>query len=366
MPLFAQKIKFYGKFVIEKGNMDLAVIHMEKNGVSVRTIKPNGQKFDFLCEPDAEYVFKFEKPGYITKKIAISTKSIPQERLEEGFDPYKFEVYLFPQVDGVNTVVFNQPVGRIMYKQDLDDIGFDTDYTKSIEAMMKDFEAEYKAAEKEAPPKPEAIVQTNAPVPAVVQNVSPKTTQIPAPPLMPEPTKQAVQENKLIANTNPIQSPTQSVSIVPVLEESLKKSISPQVEEEKPKKASGSLADDYKKFSTGSEESEKRKAIIMAEDEDRRRRMLAAMSEDEVRRNAVAARIEEDKRNQYPKRPVIQWQRTENYIKEARRDISEIVLSGDGYTITFRKIQYEFGQIYYFKNDRSISKWMYENAFANN
>ena len=60
MPVNAQKIKFLGRFVIEKGNMDKAVIHITKNGNPVRTINPQGQKFEFDCEANAEYIFSFE------------------------------------------------------------------------------------------------------------------------------------------------------------------------------------------------------------------------------------------------------------------------------------------------------------------
>ena len=337
--LFAQKIRFFGKFVVEKGDMDKAVIHITKNGSPVRTITPQGQKFEFDCEVNSEYIFSFEKPGYITKRISINTYVI-EDRMNEGFDPFRFNVYLFPQLEGVNTVMFNQPVGKIMYKEDLDDIGYDTDYTKSIEAQMKEFEAQYKAKEQEVPaqppPNPTAQVPSNPiqPAPAVVQQNVPS----PLPPQMeasPKPEKTVVKP-----------------SMAPATDVDPKKAFSPSFE------------NDYKKYSTGSEDAEKRKALLAAEDQARRDRELAAMSEDEKRRNRIAATIEEIKRNQYPKPPQPSYQRTENYIKEPKREIMEIILSGETVSIVYRKVKCDFGGEFYFKNNSSISKWVFENAFS--
>lgn len=336
---FGQKARFYGKFIVEKGNMEKAVIYITKNGQTVKTIYPDGQKFEFDCELNADYIFSFEKPGYITKKIAINT-FVSDDRKDEGFDPYRFFVYLFPQIEGVNTVIFNQPVGKIMYKDEEDDFGFDTDYTKSIEAQMKDFEADYKNKEKEleANPPPTATAQADptpvnpAPATAVSNSV------VPIPPQPEESPKPVISKAKPVIN--------------PALEDDSKKSFSP------------TMAEDYKKFSVGTEDLEKRKLLLAAEDQARRERELAAMSEDEKRRNRVAATIEEMKRNQYPKPPEPSYRRTENYIKEARREILEIILTGESVSIVYRRVKCDFGGEYYFRNNISISKWMFDNAFS--
>ncbi len=348
---WGQKIKFFGKFVIEKGDMDKAVIYIEKNGKPVKTLYPNGQKFEFECDINADYLFKFEKPGYITKKISINS-TVAQDRAEEGFDPYKFNVYLFPQVEGVNTVIFNQPVGKIMYKSDLDDIGFDTDYTKSIEAEMKEFEAAYKEKEKEAivPPQPMPVAVAEPKPPAGQPKTIPQTQGGPLQP-------------KQEFETQPKQSPP-PVALAPVIEEDKSKKIAPVTEQEKPKKVAPVMDQDFKKYSTGSEEAERRKALLAAEDDERRRKMLAVMSGDEVRRNDIAGRIELEKRMQYPQPKIPSYTRTENTIKESRREITEIILTSQFTITTYRKVQCDFGGIYYFRNEMSISKWMFDNAFS--
>ena len=74
-------------------------------------------------------------------KIAFNTK-VPDLRQAQGFYPFNFEVVLFPQYEGVNIVVFNQPVGKIFFDRLLDDFGYDTDYTKQIQSELKKAEDE--------------------------------------------------------------------------------------------------------------------------------------------------------------------------------------------------------------------------------
>ena len=339
MSLNAQKIKFLGRFVIEKGNMDKAVIHITKNGNPVRTISPQGQKFEFDCEANAEYIFSFEKPDYITKRISINT-FVAEDRLAEGFEPFKFNVYLFPQLEGVNTVVFNQPVGKIMYKQDLDDIGYDSDYTKSIEAQMKEFDLQYKAKEQEVLAQPPSQPPTTSPSNPIQPSMTSDQQVVPS--ALPTDKKQSSQ----------LKTAASAAEITPDQEMNAKNTLNPSLDKE------------YKNYSTGSEDAERRKAILAGEDQLRRNRELAAMSEDEKRRNRIAASIEEMKRNQYPKPALPAYSRSINIIKEPRREIFEVVFSTDGSSLVFRKVTCSFGGEFYFKNNVSISKWIFETAVS--
>ena len=139
MLLFASSLSGFGqeglemtvKFKVDKGSLEGAKIIITKNSKPYKTLTPNRQRIVLDLKFGFEYLFTFIKPGYITKRIAISTKA-PAKRMEDGFLPYAFNITLFKQYDGVNTVVFNQPVGIIRYDPEADDFDYDTDYTKSI------------------------------------------------------------------------------------------------------------------------------------------------------------------------------------------------------------------------------------------
>jgi len=140
------KIKY--NFIIDGGNRDGSKISIERDGQKWRTRDGDDGKNYIDLDYQHEYIFSFSKQGYVTKKIYVSTK-VPQSIIKDGFDPYAFDITIFKQVEGVNIVVFNQPVARIIYNEDLDDFGFDTDYTKSVLAGIQDAEKELKKKTKE-------------------------------------------------------------------------------------------------------------------------------------------------------------------------------------------------------------------------
>jgi hypothetical protein len=105
-------------------------------------------KLDLDLKLDNDYIISFSKPGYITKKMAINTNA-PADRAAQGFYPYDFVMNLFPQYEGVNIVIFNQPVGKVFYNRLIDDFDYDTDYTKQIQSALKAADEEVKKKQAE-------------------------------------------------------------------------------------------------------------------------------------------------------------------------------------------------------------------------
>ncbi len=131
------------KLKIDDGNVDNASIVIQKNGTVVKTLT-DLRKAKLELDFNTDYLITFSKPGYISKKISFSTK-VPAERLKEGFDPFPFICELFKQYDGVNTVIFNQPVGKIGFSTKVDEFDYDVDYTKSIQSALAVVEKEIAA-----------------------------------------------------------------------------------------------------------------------------------------------------------------------------------------------------------------------------
>lgn len=150
-------------FIINGGNRDGSRVTIERDGQKWRARDGDDGKNNIELEYQHDYVFSFSKQGYVTKKIFISTK-VPKSVLKDGFDPYSFDITIFKQMEGVNIVVFNQPVAKVVYKEDIDDFGFDTDYTKSVLSGIQDAEKELKqkAKEEKANPKPVNVNTTPA------------------------------------------------------------------------------------------------------------------------------------------------------------------------------------------------------------
>lgn len=157
-------------FEVVNGDFKNATVYMRKGDVTVATFK-GASSMRIRMEYNSEYRLDFTKPGYITKSIKVDTH-VSEDRRKIGFDPYKIGVRLFKQYEGVNIVVYNQPVAFIRFLPEMDEFGYDTDYTKSILSELKETEKilERKAREeREAEKLAELNKKTVKPVPVVVK-----------------------------------------------------------------------------------------------------------------------------------------------------------------------------------------------------
>jgi hypothetical protein len=117
-------------FTIENGTYDLSFLVVKKNGVALFT-KTGEKNMKLKLEYGNEYLLCFGKEGYITKQILFNT-SLPEGIDTTALEPYKIGVRIFKQYEGVNIVIYNQPVGFIHFIPEDEGFGYDTDYTKSI------------------------------------------------------------------------------------------------------------------------------------------------------------------------------------------------------------------------------------------
>ena len=137
-----------GKLKVEGGGLDGCHLVVYKEGVKHRTLSTDLNRFSLELDLNSNYVLSFEKNGFVTKKLSFNTK-VPTGTAPAGFTPFEFVVSLFKQYDGMNTVVFNQPVGMIRYDEKLADFDYDTDYTKSIQSALNEAQAAVEAKQKE-------------------------------------------------------------------------------------------------------------------------------------------------------------------------------------------------------------------------
>jgi hypothetical protein len=196
--------KIYGKYMVNGGSVFGAKIKIEKNGVQVKLLEQDKSKFEFPLEYDCDYVFSFMKDGYVTKKVQVSTK-VPKEKQTLEFESFKFDVEIFKQYEGVNTVIYNQPVGKIRFNDVLNEFDYDTDYTKSIQSEIAKADEALKEKAKEELKQAAVIVKTEPQVTqannsggvdlskALGEGVKPKTEQkgnaVPKSNSLPMPTK---------------------------------------------------------------------------------------------------------------------------------------------------------------------------------
>lgn len=134
--------------MVNEGSLKAGKIKVEKNGKQVQLLDVNKARFEFPLEYDCTYIFSFIHNGYITKKVEVVT-NVPKEKQSLEFEPFKFDVEIFKQYAGVNTVIYNQPVGKIKFNDVLNEFDYDTDYTKSIQSELARVEEELREKAKE-------------------------------------------------------------------------------------------------------------------------------------------------------------------------------------------------------------------------
>lgn len=146
----------FGKLKVEWGNLDSTRIRLYRDGKLIDTYHPskNG-KFEFQLVLNYDYMFWFEKKGYVTKKVSFNTLVPTAVTSDPEFIPFPdfdFYVTLFKSYPEVDTMFFQNPVGKIRYSADINDFDWDKDYTlqiiKRMEEIEKNIKEKHERAEK--------------------------------------------------------------------------------------------------------------------------------------------------------------------------------------------------------------------------
>ncbi len=280
------KLEVPVKIKINEGGLDSAEVILIKNGGTPRRL-PVSTKLSLKLDMNASYVIKFSKPGYITKSIEINT-TVPDNRINDGFDPYPFDIKLFKQFDGVNIVVFDQPVAKIGFSNEIDDFDYNVDYTKSILSDVTIAEKQLEQKQKEELQKPKTVpAQTTATQPtggtAAADAAKAKAEADAAKAAEAERQKQLAAEEAAKRQQGKAEEDKQKLA-AKAAEEEKKKQLA--AAEEARKKQAGLAAEEQKRQATAAGEEEKRKLAEKRADDERR--LLANKASDEAAKKAKA------------------------------------------------------------------------------
>ena len=94
-------------------------------------------KFDFTLPLGYSYDLKFSKADYVTKIIRVDTRNIPAEDRAGGF-LMEFEASLFKYVDGFNTDILKEPMGKAGFDSQTNYVTFDFEYTNQMNKKIED------------------------------------------------------------------------------------------------------------------------------------------------------------------------------------------------------------------------------------
>jgi serine phosphatase RsbU (regulator of sigma subunit) len=152
--------------VTEKGHQLMgSVVSLFADSTLKQKITSDSGEFDFILNPDTDYMLTFTKPGYITKCISFSTKNVPAARAKQGFSPYDIEISIYPKIDGVDVnPLLQAPLAMVRYDANMDgggDFAYDEKYMKSIRPFLSILDYEMKQAVSRAKKDKEDALKTD-------------------------------------------------------------------------------------------------------------------------------------------------------------------------------------------------------------
>ncbi len=313
---------------IENGNYESSSVIVKKNGATVFSV-PGQKNLKLKLEFNSDYILSFTKNGYITKLIHINT-TMPEARIKAVVDPYKIGVRLFKQYEGVNIVVYNQPVAFIKYLTNEDELGYDVDYTKSILSVLQKTEDELEAKAKEERDLQKRTEQET-------KEIKTRTTQLA---VINKPENEQ-SSNPTKDNINTSNQP--NVEVATISNQNLKEPASfSSGAEDKPSIIPSEGSDVMKKSLIPSVGIDALKSIRPAIGEEKLKASLAPNAGQDDYKLPVSGRVLTEKKV--------------NFSLEKNRTITTVEIKEGNKITTFRKVVYNWGGKFYFKlPDVSIS-----------
>ena len=291
----------YGGLKIEDGSKKGSHVIVYKDGAKVQTIDAS-RKFEFELKLDHKYTIEFVKEGYITKKISLDTNA-PEDRKEFRFEPLAFNVQLFPQFDDINTVIFNQPVGKYAYDPEMEDFYYDTDYTKSIQSALAEVERKIIEKQKEKKKAEEEEVAKKASEEAAAKKAAEEAERKKA-------DEEAAAKKAAEAEEKRLEKEAQEEEArkAAAAEEERKaaekaaaaeeKRLAKEAQEEETRKAAeAAAAEEERKAAEKAAAAEEKRLAKEAQEEEARNKAAAAAAAEEEARNKAATAAEEEARN---------------------------------------------------------------------
>ena len=129
---------------LKEGKVNLLVNGQFKQSL----ITDRSGRFKIDLEINKDYIIEFLHDGYVTKKINVNTE-VPENFQNKSFQPIAFTVDLPKQYEGVNLMVYSQPVGIIKFYRQTGDFDYDTDYSTEMRNKIDKAEKELAEAHRE-------------------------------------------------------------------------------------------------------------------------------------------------------------------------------------------------------------------------
>lgn len=379
------------RFGIDEGTFSGSKMAISRNGSPWKLVRPAQATMSETLEFGNTYVLSFDKQGYVSKQVSINTANVPAGVKSAGLN-----LTVSVELGKVGASGVGQPIinyvydeaskGFVMQKPKVDPESFKT--ALSDEEARKQAEATFalitQGEEKERQYKSH-FTKEDALEGRKGTGSSKKEEET-------EEQRQAEEERKAAAireadrqraerlakieeQRKQIQSESQQreQENLTKREEQQRKQIAEMKEKEAERKLQEQKAAEEARVARAAEEQERREREAAAkaafEEEQRRKEEAAAKADLERRKREAREKFEQEQRSK-PKAPVKAEaekqmsieeagnivSRSEEIIQEEKRVIKQITIKRERHTFVYRMVKYDWGGVYYFKNDMDITR----------
>jgi hypothetical protein len=376
--------------------LDNATVTIYKNSRQTdQLITSKDGIFELKLDYNSTYIIEFSKAGFVSKKIEFGTTT-PSEKIAEGFNPFEFEISLFESNPKINTDILKQPVAKVSYNPKIDDFDYDPIYSKQIQDKLAGLEEELmtlleeeemakekaakevlakQKAEETAKKTAEEEARKKAEADAIAKK---KAEEEAAKKAADEAAKKAAEEEvrkkaeadaiaKKKAEEEAAKKAAEEAAKKAADEEARKKAEADAIAKKKAEdEAAKKAAEEAAKKAADEEARKKAEAKALFEQQQANKQANTALEtannsnqveidkavklSDEVRSKDFLSELAQ----KYPEGITV-----ENF-QEANRTITRVIVNRSSIANEYKKVKYNWGGLYFFKNNMSISQNLFE------
>jgi hypothetical protein len=115
--------------------LDSAVVTVYyNNAVYKRVLTTRRGKCNFQLPLDRVYTVELSKPGFVSKRFEVNTKTPPNKR--DAYDFY-FDMDIFESIEGLDTKLLEKPLAIVYYNVTNNQFEYDAAYTNRINSDLQ-------------------------------------------------------------------------------------------------------------------------------------------------------------------------------------------------------------------------------------
>lgn len=115
--------------------LDSAVVTVYyNNAVYTKVLTTRRGKCNFQLPLDRTYIVELSKPGFVSKRFEVNTKTPPNKK-----DVYEFyfDMNIFESIEGLDTKILDKPIAIVYYNVTNNQFEYDAGYTNRINNDIK-------------------------------------------------------------------------------------------------------------------------------------------------------------------------------------------------------------------------------------